>query len=87
LSAITVGIFYFFGALVPIVPVLFGASNLIISVGIAVLVVVLLSFALAFLSGMRTLRRIAINIAIIAVAVSVTYTIGTLAKELWGISI
>jgi VIT1/CCC1 family predicted Fe2+/Mn2+ transporter len=45
------------------------------------------STILSFLSGMDVKRRIVLNLAIITVAVSVTYGIGMLAKEVWGIAV
>jgi VIT1/CCC1 family predicted Fe2+/Mn2+ transporter len=50
-------------------------------------VIVIVSYILAFLSGMNVARRIAMNLIIIAVAVSVTYTIGTVVKNVFGVAI
>ncbi len=86
-SAIAVGLSYFIGALVPVVPVLFGATNAVISVLTAGLVIIVISAILAFLSGMNVRRRIAMNLVIITAAVTITYAIGTAAKTLWGISV
>ena len=47
--------------------------------------VILVSTILSFLSGMDIRRRIALNVIIIAVAVSVSYGIGLAANQLWGI--
>jgi vacuolar iron transporter family protein len=49
--------------------------------------VVLVSTILSFLSGMDIKRRIALNLIIITVAVTVSYTIGLAAKLLWGITV
>jgi hypothetical protein len=49
--------------------------------------VIVVSTILSFLSGMDVQRRITLNLVIIAIAVTVTYAIGLLAKQLWGISV
>lgn len=86
-SAFVVGTAYLTGALVPVLPVLFGATNAIVSVLTAGLTVVVVSTILSFLSGMNIKRRIALNLLIITVAVSVSYGIGLLANRLWGIAV
>ena len=86
-SAFVVGTAYLTGALVPVLPVLFGAMNAILSVLTAGLTVVVVSTILSFLSGMNVKRRIALNLLIITVAVSVSYGIGLLANRLWGIAV
>ncbi len=85
-AALVVGVSYFFGALVPVVPVVFGAQDVGFSILTAGIVIVLVSMILAFLSGMSVLRRIILNLAIVSVAVITTYLIGVLAKTAWGIS-
>jgi hypothetical protein len=47
--------------------------------------IIVVSMILALLFGMSINRRIATNLIIIAAAVGVTYTIGTMASLLWGI--
>ena len=86
-SAVVVGVAYITGALVPVLPVLVGAKDALFSVFTAGLMVILVSTVLSFLSGMDVKRRIVLNLAIITVAVSVSYGIGVLAKNLWGISV
>lgn len=86
-AALVVGASYFFGALVPVVPVVFGAQDVGFSILTAGIVIVLVSMILAFLSGMSVLRRITLNLAIVSVAVITTYLIGLVAKAVWGISI
>jgi vacuolar iron transporter family protein len=86
-SALVVGASYFVGAMVPVLPVLFGAKSAVVSMVAAGSVAILVSTLLAFLSGMDIKRRILMNLAIIALAVSVTYLIGMVAKQLWGISV
>lgn len=86
-SALVVGASYFIGAMVPVLPVLFGAKSAVFSMVAAGSVAILVSTLLAFLSGMDIKRRILLNLAIIALAVSVTYLIGMTAKQFWGISV
>ncbi|WP_455244660.1 VIT1/CCC1 transporter family protein [Petrachloros mirabilis] len=86
-SALVVGSAYITGALVPVLPVLIGARNALFSVFTAGLMVILVSTILAFLSGMDIKRRILLNLIIITLAVSVSYGIGILAKNYWGISV
>lgn len=84
-SGLTVGISYFFGALIPIIPVFFGARNLGLSIIVSLIVIIAISSILAFLSGMDARRRIGSNVITIAIAVVVTYAIGTLAHHYFGI--
>jgi VIT1/CCC1 family predicted Fe2+/Mn2+ transporter len=86
-SALVVGVAYITGALVPVLPVLLGAKDALFSVITAGLMVIVVSTVLSFLSGMDITRRILLNLAIITVAVSVSYAIGVLAKSIWGISV
>ena len=85
-SALVVRSAYMTGALVPVLPVLLGAKNAIVSVFTAGLMVIVVSTILSFLSGMDIKRRILLNLVIITVAVSVSYGIGIAAKNFWGIS-
>lgn len=86
-SAFVVGISYFIGAMIPVLPVLFGAQNILISIIAAAAAIIIVSYILAFLSGMDVKRRITINLVVIAIAVWVTYTIGLLARSMLGVSI
>jgi len=86
-SAVVVGIAYTAGAVVPVLPVLLGANDALFSVFTAGLMVVVVSTILSFLSGMDIKRRIALNLVIITIAVSVSYGIGMAAKNLWGIPV
>lgn len=86
-SALVVGSAYLAGAIVPVLPVLFGATTAWYSIVAAGLMVIAVSTILSFLSGMDIKRRIALNVIIIALAVSVSYGIGLLAKHVWGISL
>ena len=84
-SGLLVGASYFAGALVPVLPVLFGARSALPSVLAAGTMIILVSTLLAFLSGMHVRRRIVINLVIIAAAVGVTYAIGMITRALFGI--
>lgn len=86
-SALAVGISYFLGALVPVLPVFFGAANILISFLAAGFVIMIVSFVLAFLSGMEIKKRIGINLLILALAIGVTYTVGTIVQKYWGIEV
>jgi VIT1/CCC1 family predicted Fe2+/Mn2+ transporter len=86
-SALVVGAAYMAGAVVPVLPVVFGATTTLFSVLTAGLMVIAVSTILSFLSGMDITRRILLNLAIIAIAVSVTYGIGVFAKRFWGIAL
>jgi VIT1/CCC1 family predicted Fe2+/Mn2+ transporter len=86
-SAVVVGVAYITGALVPVLPVLVGAKDALFSVFTAGLMVILVSTVLSFLSGMDVKRRIVLNLVIITVAVTVSYSIGLVAKQIWGIHI
>ncbi len=86
-SAVVVGASYFAGAMVPVLPVVFGATNAAFSALAAGLVIIAVSTILAFLSGMNMRRRIVMNLVIITAAVTMTYAIGIAAKTLWGISV
>ena len=86
-SALVVGSAYLLGAIVPVFPVLVGATDALLSVLTAGLMVVLVSTILSFLSGMDIKRRILLNLVIITVAVSISYGIGIVTKHLWGISV
>ncbi len=86
-SAAVVGVSYFFGALVPLLPVALGSSNLFGPLLATAAVTIVVSYLLAFLSGMNAERRVATNLIMIAVAVLLTYTIGSITRQLWGINI
>jgi len=86
-SALVVGVGYIAGALVPVVPVLFGARSMLPTVLAAGVVIVAVSAVVAFLSGMDVRRRIALNVAVTGIAVVVTYGIGLVAKAALGVSV
>jgi vacuolar iron transporter family protein len=86
-SALVVGLGYFAGALVPVLPVLFGATSMLPTVAAAAMTILVVSAIVAFLSGMDVRRRIALNLAITGIAVGVTYAIGMLAKAVLGVAV
>ena len=77
IGSLVVGAAYIAGAIVPVLPVLIGATNAVFSVITAGLMVVLVSTVLSFLSGMDVKRRILLNLVMIAIAVSVTTASGS----------
>lgn len=87
ISAAIVGISYLFGSLVSVLPISFGFTSLWGPILAASVITVLVSAFVSFLSGMNTSRRIIMNLAIIAAAVSITYTIGVIARSILGVSI
>jgi len=86
-SSLVVGVSYFAGAAVPILPVLFGAESALISAVTGGLTVIVVSTVLAFLSGMNVRNRILTNLVIIAAAVGVTYGIGMAVRNLFGVAL
>jgi VIT1/CCC1 family predicted Fe2+/Mn2+ transporter len=86
-AAVVVGLGYFAGALVPVLPVLFGAKGVLPTVFTAGLMIVAVSTVVAFISGMRVWHRIGLNVVVTGLAVLVTYAIGLFAKAVWGISV
>jgi VIT1/CCC1 family predicted Fe2+/Mn2+ transporter len=86
-SALLVGVSYLAGALVPVLPVIFGATTMLASVLAAGTLIIVVSLVLAFLSGMDVRRRVVTNLVIMAAAVGITYGIGALGKALWGIAV
>ncbi len=86
-SAIAVGASYFAGAVIPVLPVLFGARSMWPTLVTAGTTIIIVSSLVAFLSGMDVRRRIGINLVIMALAVGVTYAIGMVARRVFGISV
>jgi vacuolar iron transporter family protein len=86
-SAAVVGIGYFVGAVVPVLPVVFGARTVLPTIVTGGLMIIAVSAIVAFISGMDVRRRIALNIVITGLAVIVTYVLGLLTKRLLGVEI
>ena len=82
-----VGVSYFAGALVPVLPVFGGATTLLLPVLMAGTLIIIVSVVLAFLSGMNIKRRVITNIIIITAAVAITFAIGSITKLIWGVSV
>jgi vacuolar iron transporter family protein len=86
-SALVVGTSYLAGALVPVLPVLAGATSALPSALTAGTLIIIVSMLLAFLSGMDMKRRVVANLVTIAAAVGITFVIGLVANRLWGVSV
>jgi VIT1/CCC1 family predicted Fe2+/Mn2+ transporter len=82
-----VGVGYLIGAVVPVLPVLFGARNIWPTVPTGGAMIVAVSAIVAFISRMDVRRRIARNVVITGLAVIVTYAVGRLTKTLLGVQI
>ena len=78
---------YLAGALVPVLPVLGGATTVVPSLLTAGSLIILVSIMVAFLSGMDIKRRVITNLVIIAAAVGISFAIGLVAKLVWGVSV
>ncbi len=83
--ALVVGASYFVGAFLPLLPVLFGATNVLPSVLVSGMAVLLISYILAFLSGMNARRRMTMNVLTICSAVLVSSFIGYVVRTTWGV--
>src|SRR5207247_9446306 len=86
-AAAIVGIGYFVGAVVPVLPVVFGARTVLPTVVTGCAMSIAVSAIVAFISGMNVRRRIALNVVITGLAVIVTYVLGLLTKKLLGVEI
>jgi predicted membrane protein (TIGR00267 family) len=86
-SAVIVGVSYFTGAAVPILPVLFGVKTALVPIISGAVTAILVSMILAFLSGMDVRKRILMNLVMLAGAVGITYGIGILVRVIFGIAV
>jgi VIT1/CCC1 family predicted Fe2+/Mn2+ transporter len=86
-AAAVVGVGYLIGAVVPVLPVLFGARSVWPTVFTGGLMIVAVSAIVAFISGMNVRRRIGLNVVTTGLAVIVTYALGLLTKRLLGLQI
>jgi VIT1/CCC1 family predicted Fe2+/Mn2+ transporter len=86
-AAGTVGLGYFVGAIVPVLPILFGARTVLPTVLTGGAMIVAVSAIVAFISGMDVRRRILLNVAITGLAVIVTYAHGLLTKAVLGVAL
>lgn len=87
LTALLVGISYFLGAIMPIVPVWLGSRNAFFSILIGAGMVVAVSWILAFLSGMDAKKRVLLNLCIAGFAAGTTYVLGLALRNFFGITI
>ena len=87
ISALIVGISYFFGAMIPILPIVFGTQGILVSFLASGFIAVLVSVIISFITGMNARKRIFLNIIILSLAVLITYTMGTLSKKFLGVNI
>lgn len=85
--AVYVGIFYFVGALLPVLPLLLGAESIIFSILIGFVMVLVLSFFTAFFAGESFFKRLKLNLIIIAGAILITYSISYFTKTSFGIKV
>ena len=74
------------GAMVPVVPLLLGATSVLVPMLVGGAMTLAVSFLLAVLSGMEVGKRVSMNLAIIAGAVGVTYLSGLVLKTAVGVS-
>jgi VIT1/CCC1 family predicted Fe2+/Mn2+ transporter len=86
-SAILVGASYIAGSLIPVLPVVLGVRSIWPSLAAGGAVVIFISLALAFLSGMSVVQRLRTNLLIMGAAVGVTYAIGLVARKAFGIDV
>ncbi|MEK7659883.1 MAG: VIT1/CCC1 transporter family protein [Patescibacteria group bacterium] len=86
-NAVVVGISYILGSMVPLLPAGFLPGGIRTSIIVSVVCVVSVSYILAFISGMDVRKRILTNVILIALAVSVSYGIGLVARDVFGISV
>lgn len=85
--AALVGVSYFLGAVIPILPVLFGSHNAVISILVGAGMVVVVSWILAFLSGMDAKKRVLLNLCIAGLAAGITYILGLALRNVFGIAV
>lgn len=86
-AALIVGVSYLCGALVAIFPVLLGAQSLLWPIVFGALMVIVVSVVASLLSGMEVWRRVLQNLLLVFGAIAVTYSIGALVRNIWGIDI
>jgi predicted membrane protein (TIGR00267 family) len=86
-TALIVGVSYFIGASFPLLPVLLGARTPSFSIFTGGTTVILVSMILAFLSGMDVKKRVLMNLILVTAAVGITYGIGLLVRDLFGVNL
>lgn len=85
--AALVGVSYFIGAIIPILPVVLGSRNVILSILVGAGLVIVVSSILAFLSGIDAKKRVLINLSIVGLAAGITYVLGLAMRSVFGITI
>ncbi len=85
--AALVGVSYFIGAIIPILPVVLGSRNVILSILVGAGLVIIVSSILAFLSGMDAKKRVLINLSIVGLAAGITYILGLAMRNVFGITL
>lgn len=83
--ALIVGVSYFIGAMVPVLPVVFGAKNVFISWITGGCALVLVTMTLSFVSGMSLRARVLTNLLLVSLAVTISYAFGALVKKFLGL--
>lgn len=86
-AALMVGGSYFLGAAIPVTPIVFGATTMLVPFLVAGLMIMLVSLVVSFLSGMDIRKRVALNIVVMSGAVGISYAIGALVRRIWGINV
>lgn len=82
-SAVIVGIFYIFGAMIPILPIFLGAKSVWVSLICGGMASILLTIVLSFISGMQMRKRVLTNLAMIMIAVVGAYVVGIFVKNIF----
>jgi vacuolar iron transporter family protein len=85
--SLVVGVSYFIGAFLPLLPVFFGATSPLWSIVCSGGAILLVSYVLAFLSGMHAGRRMLMNLLMITGTVLLTSGIGYVVREVWGVAV
>ncbi|OGR50763.1 MAG: hypothetical protein A3I11_01750 [Elusimicrobia bacterium RIFCSPLOWO2_02_FULL_39_32] len=84
-SALVVGISYLFGAMFPILPILFGSKSVALSWASGGAAIILISLVLATISGMNIKKRVFLNLIMISLAIIISYTFGVLVNKFLGV--
>ena len=81
-NSVIVGCAFVIGGLIPLMPVFFGSVSFFMSVGAAVIGVVIISVVLAFLTGISIRSRIALNLGLVMAAVIFAAAVGSMVEWL-----
>ncbi|OIO38952.1 MAG: hypothetical protein AUJ72_01710 [Candidatus Omnitrophica bacterium CG1_02_46_14] len=85
ISAFIVGISYLVGAVVPILPVLFGAKSVLMTWVYGGVMAILVTTVLSFISGMGIRKRVLTNLMLLTFAITVSYVVGVFANKVLGV--